>query len=341
MSIEVSRRRAVALLGAASFVLHERASAKKGGPIDEAGFVTIGGIEQWIGIRGADVSNPVILYLHGGPAEAQSPFLEEFRPWQKDFTVVNWDQRGAGKTFGKSGAGTPGMSPPESALERLAEDAREVAAHVCERLSKRKIILVGQSWGAMLGLHVVKRAPQLFSAFVATGLLVSWPLALQAQERWARERAEETGDQSVLKALDEGASLPVTDMKRLAAPRKYVMSPSDLEYLKIQQVFVGSPPFPQEGDVADWIAGGGFSIPKLLPLILSFDARKLGPEIPVPFFVIQGEDDHVVSFEAAREYVIEVRAPKKAFVPIPGGHFACFTHSREFVAALRKLTGRK
>lgn len=59
--------------------------------IDEAGFVQIGGIEQWIAIQDRDRANPVIVYLHGGPGEAQSPFLGQFKSRQRDFTVVNWD----------------------------------------------------------------------------------------------------------------------------------------------------------------------------------------------------------------------------------------------------------
>ncbi len=80
--------------------------------IDESLYVRIGGIDQFISIRGDDRTNPVILFLHGGPANAQSPFLQEFEPWEKYFTVVNWDQRGSGKTFGKNGPATPGMDTP-------------------------------------------------------------------------------------------------------------------------------------------------------------------------------------------------------------------------------------
>jgi pimeloyl-ACP methyl ester carboxylesterase len=116
--------------------------------IDESGFVTIGGIEQWIGIQGQDAPHPAILYLHGGPAEAQSPFLEQFVPWEADFTVVNWDQRGSGKTFGRNGASTPGMEPPEQALARMCEDVREVAQYARRRLKQKKVILVGRSWTA-------------------------------------------------------------------------------------------------------------------------------------------------------------------------------------------------
>jgi pimeloyl-ACP methyl ester carboxylesterase len=304
--------------------------------INEQGFVHIGGIDQWIAIQGSDAKNPVILFLHGGPGEAQSPFLKEFLPWEQSFTVINWDQRGAGKTYGKNGSSTPGMSKPDMVLDRLAEDAREVAEYACKRLSKKKIILVGQSWGAELGMVVVKRRPELFYAFVGTGQPVSWPLKIEAMERWARQQATANGDQETLKALRDTASLPVTDRRRINATRKYRMAPSDLEYAKTLEAFVGPPPLPKQGDVPDWIAGGAFSDSKLSPVEFSLDLRKLGLDVPVPFFVIQGRDDHIAPSEVARAYVAEIRAPKKAFIPIAGGHFACFTNPQEFVAALVK-----
>jgi pimeloyl-ACP methyl ester carboxylesterase len=304
--------------------------------IDEAGFARIGGIDQWLAVQGSHVRNPAILYLHGGPGEAQSPFLREFIPWETDFTVVNWDQRGSGRTYGRNGPATPGMSTPQEALETLCKDVREVAQHVRKRLSKQKIILVGQSWGAELGLHAAKRWPELFHAFVGTGQPVSWQLKIEAQERWAHVQASAAGDQETLRALEDTASLPVSDPKRTRASAKYRLAPSDLEYAKVFDAFIGPSPAPTQGDVADWIAGSRFTFTHLAPVEYSLDARALGLDFAIPFFVIQGRDDHIAPFDVAQAYVAEVRAPKKAFVPIDGGHWACFTNTKEFVEALRQ-----
>jgi pimeloyl-ACP methyl ester carboxylesterase len=327
--ITFSRRQALG--GASVALLSNGPASARVAPIDEFGFVPIGGIDQWIAIQGQDARNPAILFLHGGPAEAESPFLQEFRPWEAAFTVVNWDQRGAGKTFGKNGPSTPNMT-----IERMTDDAIEVAEYACRRLGKSKIIVVGHSWGAILGLHVIKRRHDRIAAYVGTGFSASWALSLQGQERWARQQALAAEDQVTLKALDDTAALPVTDWRRIVASNKYRMSPSDVQYLEIQKAFVGLQPPPKTGDVADWIAGGAFTGPKLVPDILSFDARSLGLEMPVPFFVIQGRDDHVASFVPAEAYLEEIRAPAKAFVPIDGGHFALFTDPGEFVGALEK-----
>jgi len=334
VNTNITRRRAIAVIAATPALLSERST--RTGAVDETGFTRIGGIDQWIGIRGSEAQNPVLLYLHGGPGEAQSPFLREFVPWMTDFTVVNWDQRGSGRTYGKNGPSTPGMSTPDVALDRLCEDAREVAEYARKRLSKKKIILVGQSWGAELGLHVVKRWPELFHAFVGTGQPVSWHLKIESQERWAREQATATGDQETLTALRDTASLPENDWRRIMASGKYRMAPSDLEYVKIVEAFVGPPPAPTQGEAADWIAGSRFTFAKLAPVESSLDARKLGLDFPLPFFVIQGRDDHIAPFEVARDYVAEVRAPQKAFIPIAGGHWACFTNATAFIEALRQ-----
>ncbi len=302
--------------------------------VDESQYVQIGGIEQFISIRGEHRNNPVILFLHGGPANAQSPFLQQFVPWEKDFTVVNWDQRGSGKTYGKNGPATPGMDTPAAALDRLTSDAIEVAEYASRRLGKRKIILVGHSWGAILGLYVVKRRPDLFCAYVATGLPVSWKQSLEDAEAWARHEASSSHDEATLKALDQAASMRFDDMRRLSASAKYRMTASDLQYLKMQQSIIptdGS----AKGDAADWVAGGEFSVPKIMPIVFSFDARTLGIDFSVPIFVIQGINDHVASFAEAQKYENEIRAPAKAMIPLNGGHFACFTNPKEFVKALR------
>ena len=332
MTTKISRRTMLlsAAVGAAAAILPARAAAI-GQPIDESGFVPIGGIDQWVAIQGQEDANPVILFLHGGPAEAESPFLREFVPWEHDFTVVNWDQRGSGKTYGRNGSATPGMT-----VERMAEDAIEVGEYALRRLKKKKLVLVGHSWGALLGLYAVARHPSLFYAFIGTGQPVNWTLTIEDRERWARDKALAEHDSAAIQALDSTAALPVSDMKRVTASNKWRLSPSDVQYLTIERDFIGPPPFPTKGDVADWLAGGDFTDGKLWPTITTFDARKQFPKIPIPFFVIEGRDDHMVSFGAATDYLEQVRAPIKAFIPIDGGHFACFTNPSKFTDALRK-----
>jgi pimeloyl-ACP methyl ester carboxylesterase len=326
--LEKLNRRSLLLGCGATLVCGRRSFAS--GPIDEQGYVPIGGLDQWIAIQGDHITNPVILYLHGGPGEAQSPFLYAFAPWKHDFTVVNWDQRGAGKTFEKNGEATP-----ELTLRRLTEDAVEVTRYALNRLGKRKLVLVGQSFGAMLGLLVVRRAPELYYAFVGTGQFVNNELTMEYRERWARAQATAAHDESGLKALDDVRALSVNDWKRIGASRKWMMSPPDLEYLERQKKFAGPPDHPR-AEAQAWVKGYGFEANKVGNESLAFDAMKDVPSIPVPYILIQGRDDHVTPFEPARAYWEKVSSRGKRFVAIEGGHYACFTASNQFLAAMRQ-----
>jgi pimeloyl-ACP methyl ester carboxylesterase len=133
--------------------------------IDEAKYVEIGGIEQWITIRGEDRRNPVLLFLHGGPGDVTNPWsYAVFRPWLKAFTVVQWDQRGAGRTLGIKGA----SSASTLTVARMTQDGVELAGFLRSTLQKDKIIVIGHSWGSILGLLMVKARPDFFYAFVGT-----------------------------------------------------------------------------------------------------------------------------------------------------------------------------
>ena len=104
-------------------------SAARG--IDQSTFVPLGGLDQWISIRGEDRRNPVLLVVHGGPGEAQWPYADHYRAWEKHFTVVLWDQRGAGHTYGRYGAKTPDMT-----LDRISQDGLELADYLRRSLGK-------------------------------------------------------------------------------------------------------------------------------------------------------------------------------------------------------------
>jgi pimeloyl-ACP methyl ester carboxylesterase len=306
--------------------------------VNETGFHKISEIDQWIAIQGENARNPAILFLHGGPGEAQSPFLDSFKPWEQGYTVANWDQRGAGKTYGRNGAATPNMT-----LDRLVDDAVEVAEHVRQRLSQHKLILVGHSWGSFLGVHVARRRPDRFHAYVGTGQVVRFIDTVADQFPWARQQALAAGDTASLKALDDAAAFPDEEHKVMgewAAERKWQVMPADRGYAQMVHDYIGSKQYPPSGDAADWSAGSGFSGQHLARFLITGDLRTLGLDMPVPFFVVQGRDDHTAGFMPAKAYVEEIHAPAKAFVPIDGGHYACFTNPGQFTGALDKYVRR-
>jgi pimeloyl-ACP methyl ester carboxylesterase len=176
--------------------------------IDESKYVMIGGIEQWITIRSEDRSNPVVLFLHGGPGEATNPWAyASFRPWLKKFTVVQWDQRGAGRTLGKNG---PSLAPTIT-VDRMVRDGLELSELLRTTL-KEKLILVGHSWGSLLGVLMAKAKPGLFYAFVGTGQVAADPktnytIAYDA----VLKAAESRDDQRAIRELKDVGRPPWMD----------------------------------------------------------------------------------------------------------------------------------
>jgi pimeloyl-ACP methyl ester carboxylesterase len=292
-------------LGAAALLLP--AGARAAGGIDERGYVRIGGIDQWVAIQGNNRDNPVILYLHGGPGEAQSPFLDTFKPWLADFTVVNWDQRGAGKTYEKNGDATPDMT-----LDREVADAVALSEYALNKLGRKKLVLVGQSAGAALGLKVVQRRPDLYAAFVGTGQMVSVMRSAAWQEK--QINVPPTHDATEMKTLHQWA----------------ITSPPDQPYLKRMTDFMARP------EAAAWVKGYDFESGHVGPEMQAFDAMTDALDLAVPYILIQGRADWLTPMDVAKEYFDAVRSKGKVFVPVDGGHFACFTNAGEFVAALRK-----
>jgi hypothetical protein len=184
--------------------------------IEEAFFTKIGGIDQWITIRGQDRENPVILLLHGGPGIALSLMPRDFLwSWSKLFTLVIWDQRGAGKTFGRSGPVSADVT-----VDRMVEDGIELAEFICAQLHKTKIVLVGVSWGSDIGIHMVKSRPDLFYAYVGTGQSVNQRKFRAVAYAQLLAEARIRNDQKAIKELEANGPPPYNSIAKATVHTK-------------------------------------------------------------------------------------------------------------------------
>ena len=298
-------------------------------------FVTIGGIQQWISIAGDNAANPVLLLVHGGPGIPQWPEAEHFKPWEKYFTVVLWDQRGAGHTFGKYGTSTPDVS-----LQRIARDGVELSRYLCRALGKKKIVVLGHSWGTLVAVRMVQQAPELFAAYVGTGQMADFRAGALIQYRAILAKAREkhaSAELQVLQAL--GKPDPAND-QQYNAYRQYlptVLAPSDLAYLKEQKARAPAliAAYPKEGPNVG--AGAKFSHERLWPYVVQADLPQTAPALGAACFLIQGQRDMMAATPQALHYFKVVDAPYKDLVVIPGaGHFALMTAPGPFLDALVK-----
>lgn len=145
--------------------------------INEGRFVSIGGIDQWITIKANDSSKPVILFLHGGPGSTMSQYDDTiYGLWKKDFILVNWDQRGAGRTFGRNAPEDVNedywIENPLT-VEQMTADGIELSRYLIKHLKKQKIIIIGSSWGSLLGAQMALNRPDLFYAYVGHAQIVN------------------------------------------------------------------------------------------------------------------------------------------------------------------------
>ena len=136
--------------------------------IEELKAVNIGGVDQWLHIRGRNRKNPVLLYLHGGPGDSMIGFMDAIqRPWEDYFTVVQWDQRQTGKSYYPAADDHKPLS-----AEQFIEDTEEVIQYLREYLKKEKLFVLGHSWGTVLGMHMAKRHPDWLYAYIGVGQVV-------------------------------------------------------------------------------------------------------------------------------------------------------------------------
>ena len=301
--------------------------------IDEGSYVTIGGIEQWITIRGEDRSNPVLLFLHGGPGDVTNPWsFAFFAPWQKYFTVVQWDQRGAGRTLRKTG---PAVASTMT-VDRMTKDGIEVAEYLRKHLAKDKIIVVGHSFGTILELGMVRARPELFYAYVGTGQIADEIKNYSAAYDALLQKAQATGNQQAIDELKRVGPPPYTSGAGYGVQRKWSNKfEGSYEFLYGTTGLALAAPGGSVQDLNDDF-DGQILADVLVPQTKSLGPEGLGLEFSVPMFVFQGEEDFTAPTALARQYVDSMKAPRKEFVPIPGGHFAVFMHSDQFLRELVK-----
>ena len=307
--------------------------------VDDALFVEIGGAPQWVTIRGQDRSNPVVLVLHGGPGSAIAGLAPAFVPWERDFTVVQWDQPGAGRTFRAAGRSIA----PDLTIESMAEDGIELADWLRRRLGKDKVVLLGWSWGSILGVHMAKARPDLFAAYVGTGQVV----AMQEGEAIAYAnvlaKARLRADGAAIAELEGLGPPPYAGLEELETQRKwatiYELGMPLVPAFVRPQLFAPRTQLADIYDLASATAASGrhFVGPTMTGPLTEVDLRRLGTEFAVPVFVIQGTADDFTPSELSRAWLGSLSAPQKAFVPVEGsGHFALTQRGEEFLAALRE-----
>jgi pimeloyl-ACP methyl ester carboxylesterase len=284
--------------------------------VDDSGFVTIGGIEQWVTAKGDSYANPVLLFISGGPGNPLSGLSDSiYGAGERDFIVVQWDQRGSGMTYGRS----PPAPDEKLTIERMAQDGNELAAYLAKKYGKRKVILWGSSWGSILAVYMVKAHPELFYAYVGTSQVVNSAEAQAASDKKLLALATSANDKDSLAVLEQVGSPPWTDPRSFGKVRRIIRKYEAKVTLPPPESWHRAPAYTTAKAEADYEAGEDYSFMNFVGMhgdgmLSQVDLPKLGLDFTIPVFFVEGAHDLLAPPELARRYYESIKAPAKGFV---------------------------
>jgi pimeloyl-ACP methyl ester carboxylesterase len=295
-----------------------------GKPIDEKGWVRIGGIEQWVRIKGSSCANPIVVLVHGGPGNPTTPWADNvYKDWEKDFTIVQWDQRGAGMTFARN----PMKDEEPLVVEQLRDDGVAVARYAARRFGKHKVILMGGSWSSFLGVTMAKSSPGMFCGYISSSQLVGGPDAQRAGYDATLALARTAADTDSVGKLEALGPPPWSNPRNPGILRR-VMRKIEASRTEPPPTswWVYSPEYASAKYEADYTAGEDYSWLQYVGMKgngigSKIDLYKLGPKFEVPFYMVQGEQDLLTMPAFSKRYFDFIQAPHKEFVLVPrAGH---------------------
>ena len=306
--------------------------------IYESGFQKIGGVDQWVQIKGEDKDNPAILMLSGGPGNAMWPLRYHLlQPWEKTFTVVDWDQRGSGLTYTHDG----GDAETDVTLPRMVQDGIEVAEYARARLHKKKIVLFGWSWGTILGMEMIHSRPDLFSAYVGTGQFVNGKDNEMIGYRSLMALAQAKHDQATIDGLRKIGPPPYNTNDKFGTERgllkAYVPAADHAINDQALDIMGYAPGYNPWELYQILMKAPDYSLDQLEPVVANYSLDHLGKNFAVPLFIIDGAEDIQVPESLAKSYFATLHAPVNQFYTIPGAaHLAPVSKPEAFIALLNE-----
>jgi pimeloyl-ACP methyl ester carboxylesterase len=281
--------------------------------------ITLGGVEQYLTIRGVDSTNPVLLFLHGGPGMPSSPWAT----WngyhaglEENFVVVHWDQRGAGKSYSED------LTPGDMQLEDFVNDTLELANILRERFDQEKIFLWGHSWGSGLGFETLRADSEPFYAFFASGVRPVWDESIIISYEKVLDLAEEADDTETIEALEAIQPLDPKNPEHFSATfgalNQYLINDFHEEGAAdawLNYIFMNKSPEYPANYILQTMNGQGFNRQTIYVEILDMDYDHFTdfPVSPIPVHFFHGRYDYATPGELAEQYYNALEAPDKSF----------------------------
>jgi pimeloyl-ACP methyl ester carboxylesterase len=304
--------------------------------IDKKESITIGGIAQWISLRSENIKNPIILFLHGGPGTAQISFSRKSQKWLEDsFLVVNWDQRGAGRSYSWS------TRKEDMKIGRFIEDAEELIEYLLKRFGQEKIYLVGHSWGTIIGAHLTAKRPDLIGAYIAIGQIVDMEQGEKISYQFTLDEARRLNNKKAIQQLEKIGQPPYATLNDAGVQRNWLSKfhgasyEGTLEGILLKNISIRDlRPF----DIIRFVAGAMFSLSTLEDEQNKVKIIQDVPEMKIPVYFCCGRRDYNVPFELVVEYAEKLRAPQKRIIWFDhSGHLPNFEEPELFCDFCKSL----
>ena len=297
--------------------------------LNEERFVMINGIEQWVTIKG-DSTRPVILFVHGGPGSPLSPYADAiYEKWEKDFLLVQWDQRGAGRTYGRNAP--PELTPAylksnPLSIEQMTADGIALTKYLLQHLNKPKIILFGTSWGSVLGVNMALEKPELFYAYIGHSQVVNFAAALLFAYTEVYKMARDEKDARSINILDSIGKPPYQSARTTGQLMRIIKKYQEKNSIPAPVAwFKPSPGYDNEKDLQHQSDGDDYSFVNYagdknlgvasLGAGINFLNQKMTFKLPVYF--IQGATDIQTPEVMTREFYKKIKSANKDFIVLP------------------------
>ncbi|BCU81645.1 putative aminopeptidase YbaC [Polycladomyces abyssicola] len=276
--------------------------------------IKIGKVDQWVMIRGANKTHPVLFFLHGGPGAAQIGFARPFQEaLEENFVVVNWDQRGAGLSYSKQ------VARETMNIKQFLSDTLEVVEWVCQSLKKKKVYLVGHSWGTLLGMLAIQKRPDLFYAYYGVSQVVSYLESDRLSYKYLLKRAKETNHAKALKQLQAIGAPPWNNLRYDRVHQKWInefgvgLSRKPAMVGNIFMKILLAPEY-RLFDVVRHLYGQYFSLKLMQEEMRNLHLEKEVQKVQVPVIFCEGRHDYIAPFELAEAYYQKLEAPEKKWI---------------------------
>jgi proline iminopeptidase len=273
----------------------------------------INGIDESVIVRGRDLSNPILIWLHGGPGSSETPVLRVMNGvLEDDFTVVYWDQRLAGQTL------IPFAPYPKSlTIAQMLDDLDVVVDRIRKRVAQDRVVLVGHSWGTMLGVLYADRHPEKVAAYVGIGQMTDKANAETLSYKFALDQAQRRGNAKAVADL-KGIGAPPYGNEQLFTERAWLEALGGVNYgdlSLLRMIWIGVR-VPESNGRDIWaVSHGGTIGTKLLEeQMLSTNLDRTYTSFQIPVFIGAGRSDHVTDAGLAYQYFERIIAPQKGFV---------------------------